>query len=787
MCREAPDRIDREAARQRFGISPGEFVIASFGFINHIKLHHRLVAAWLQATCAKITAGRLVIVGEGAGDSCHRSLVAQILESQQSSQITITGFVDDATMADYLAACDVAVQLRSETRGETLGAVLDCLAYGVPLIVNECGWLAEIPDDAAIKLPLECNVGDLQMALDALAGDDERRRRLALAARRLIATRHRPHDVANAYASAIERFARDGPRSRYARSVDRLSTIVVEHRLDDADTQAITRTIAANLPRPGDRQLLVDVTPLVDTDLRTGIERVSRAIVQAFIDSPPNGLRVEPIRFVDGRFVYARRFMARWIGLAAAEDDFEVEPRSGDCFIGLAWSPHAVVIGQDVLRRYRDIGVAVNFVVYDILPQIKPQWFPPGLAEQHRGWLVAAASCADRLVCISESVAADLVEWLGTSRLARSEPLRIAHFPLGSDVEASVATKGVSEDGHRLLASLAARRVFLMVGTVEPRKGHRQALAAFEILWRRGHDVVLVVAGKRGWLTEDVELAIGRHVELDRRLLRLEAVSDEYLQRLYGVAGAVLVASEGEGFGLPIVEAARLGRNVIARDLAVFREVADDGVWYFSGDSPGELAASLEAWLASDDTGMLPDVGRVSAYDWAQSAAALLDATRGRADCATWSAPVAESAVNDANGAECAIDFSDAQWPTGLSAMSGLSGAESWGRWSNAEVSPSVILEFVRALPCKGRLRITARAYGPNCDREAHIAIGGTRHSARFHEVDSTIEIEFATDGSQHTIVLTPPQPVSPAEAMQGDDRRRIGIGLVLLELRATD
>ena len=47
-----------------------------------------------------------------------------------------------------------------------------------------------------------------------------------------------------------------------------------------------------------------------------------------------------------------------------------------------------------------------------------------------------------------------------------------------------------------------------------------------------------------------------------------------------------LVASEGEGFGLPLIEAARHKPPIIARDIAVFREVANGHVLYFAGREP---------------------------------------------------------------------------------------------------------------------------------------------------------------------------------------------------------
>ena len=125
-----------------------------------------------------------------------------------------------------------------------------------------------------------------------------------------------------------------------------------------------------------------------------------------------------------------------------------------------------------------------------------------------------------------------------------------------------------------------------MVGTVEPRKGHAQTLAAFERLWADGVDVGLAIVGGEGWHTESLMGRLRTHSERGRRLIWLARASDEMLLRLYDSAVALIAASEGEGFGLPLVEAAQHGLPIIARDLPVFMEVAGEHAFYFSGMAP---------------------------------------------------------------------------------------------------------------------------------------------------------------------------------------------------------
>jgi glycosyltransferase involved in cell wall biosynthesis len=173
------------------------------------------------------------------------------------------------------------------------------------------------------------------------------------------------------------------------------------------------------------------------------------------------------------------------------------------------------------------------------------------------------------------------------------------------------------------LARIRGHATFLMVGTVEPRKAHAQVVAAFDRMWQGGSDACLVIVGKQGWMVDDLAARLRTHPGRGSCLFWFEAASDELLDMLYGSATALIAASRGEGFGLPIVEAARRGVPVIARDIPVFREVAGDHAAYFQDDTPVALADTLAAWMAAHSSGNAPDPNGLAVVDWSTSAAAL--------------------------------------------------------------------------------------------------------------------------------------------------------------------
>ena len=374
------------------------------------------------------------------------------------------------------------------------------------------------------------------------------------------------------------------------------------------------------------RQLLLDVSALVQHDPRTGIQRVSRSLLVELLANPPPGFRVEPVRAdtESEGYRYAHRWLAALRGEPAPTGgDAPVQCNAGDVFLGVDLRHLEVVFQHDYLMRLRHEGVSINFVVYDLLPVFLPHRFdlPRGT---HEAWLGAVASF-DGAWCISKAVADELAGWLQANPgRPRALPLRIGHFHLGADIENSVPSTGIPDDAAAVLGQLAAHPSFLMVGTLEPRKGHAQVLDAFELLWREGLEANLVLVGKHGWLVDALVARLAAHPQAGQRLFWLRQISDEYLERVYAHCRCLIAASEGEGFGLPLIEAARHGLPIIARDIPVFREVAGEHALFFDGASGADLARAVQTWLDLDAAGKAPPSGGMPWLTWAQSTQQLL-------------------------------------------------------------------------------------------------------------------------------------------------------------------
>jgi glycosyltransferase involved in cell wall biosynthesis len=613
---------NRQKARKILGISPDTFLVSSFGFLSEAKLNDLVFRSWLGSTLSRQSDCRLVFVG---GDGAGRPYQ---VNGPPSNQIRATGYVSPEEYELYLAAADVGVQLRSQlSRGETPRSVLDCMAYGMATVVSSHPALIDLPSNSVLRISESGNEQELIAALERLYREPGYRAELGRNAQEYIKARRSPAAIARQYAEAIEESASNHPVTLTNRLLLKCAELAAEAKSSNEELATVASCIAENSNIEGIRQLLIDVSVLnLQGDYRTGIQRVTRGILAHLLENPPTGWRVEPVfrRHLD-TYRYARGFVRSYLGLDGFNlEDAPVAVNPGDIFLGLDWDAGIAIDdrAESWLLHHRQRGMRTVFTIYDLLPLQHPEWFKPDMPSVFHGWLSRICRLADGFACISRSVADNLLEWLEEYSGLATRAFDIGYFQLGSDIESSWASRGLSPEDQRLLASLQGREILLMVGTIEPRKGHSQALSAMENLWAAGENVNLVICGHQGWMVDSITERLRSHPELGHRLFWLEQATDEALLQLYSTASALLMASEGEGFGLPLVEAARHALPIIARDLAVFRESAGEHAFYFSGSDSTQLAGALRSWLRLYRRGEHPK--SIRPPTWQQSTQQLL-------------------------------------------------------------------------------------------------------------------------------------------------------------------
>jgi glycosyltransferase involved in cell wall biosynthesis len=258
---EGLPEVSAEEARRALGIEPGTFAVATFGFLTASKRPEVLLRAFARLR-REVPGARLLIVGEV---SPHFEL-DRVLTPELRAGVTITGRLELDRFFLYMRACDVAVNLRHPTAGETSGTVIRLLGLGKPLVVNETGSFAEIPDGAAAKVPLNDTEEDLLLAyLRALAADETLRRGMGENARRHMELHHGLAASARGYADFLRDTITAGARP--FRAVPPLEAYPENDLLSDLVREASAEMVDLGVEEGEDDLLRELAAAIVEVDL----------------------------------------------------------------------------------------------------------------------------------------------------------------------------------------------------------------------------------------------------------------------------------------------------------------------------------------------------------------------------------------------------------------------------------------------------------------------------------------------------------------------------------------
>lgn len=232
----------------------------------------------------------------------------------------------------------------------------------------------------------------------------------------------------------------------------------------------------------------------------------------------------------------------------------------------------------------------------------RPQWFR---------WLAQRTLAGIQRAAVVFHNSAEVGRQLRERKLVRHD--RLVHAPLG------VAEEFTPHSNLTALPEIPPAPFLLHVGGDMPRKRLDVLLDLFAVLHRQQPELRLVQVGPP-WLaarSDQIErLGIGA------RVIKFTDLSRPQLAELYRRAEAVLVPSEFEGFGLPVIEALACGATVIASDLPVLREVGGEYVRFVP-------LANIQEWSAAttDALARRPDAHQVrqrliwaSRYKWQEHA-----------------------------------------------------------------------------------------------------------------------------------------------------------------------
>ena len=369
---------------------------------------------------------------------------------------------------------------------------------------------------------------------------------------------------------------------------------------------------------PRKKRFLVDVSQLVVINGKSGIQRVVIRVLDAMLE--------------DDRYVYVP--IGLWNGtmhyVEYHQDDctfhvsepMKIEREDTLLMLDSSWEYYRFFWGM--FEEVHANGGKVYVTVYDLIPLLQSQYVANRMPQLFEYWLKSAVNEADGLICISKTVAAQLRDYIlhhPTPQYAH--PLKLGHFVLGADFLEN-GSQGVPPEVADVFARIGARKKFISVSTLEPRKNYDFMLSVMEKLWERGFDVVYFIVGKHGWNVDALVQRITLHPELNKRLFWFPGVSDEVLEGIYRESDILLNLSHGEGYGLSLVEGAHYHCSVIASDIPVFREVITDDTTLFCNISSLDETVDAIAERLRENR-FVPSSAKY--YRWSDSLDQIIDVT----------------------------------------------------------------------------------------------------------------------------------------------------------------
>lgn len=242
-------------------------------------------------------------------------------------------------------------------------------------------------------------------------------------------------------------------------------------------------------------------------------------------------------------------------------------------------------------------GAAPVVTVHDLTTLVLPHCHPAAGRLRDRRQFEWMKRARPHCIAVSAATAHDLTRLLGIP-------------PEGIDVVHEAAAQNappLPPQEVRRAAGVGDAPFILHVGTLEPRKNLVRLIRAFEALadelvpWR------LVLAGRPGWRYDPI-LSAARDSRVSERIHVLGGVPDPLLSGLYNAAEVVAYPSLYEGFGLPVLEAMRVGRAVLTSDRSSLPEVAGDAALLVDPESGEAIRAGLERLLR--DPALRAELGR---------------------------------------------------------------------------------------------------------------------------------------------------------------------------------
>ncbi len=240
-------------------------------------------------------------------------------------------------------------------------------------------------------------------------------------------------------------------------------------------------------------------------------------------------------------------------------------------------------------------GTKIVTVIYDLIPINYPELCDEETTLYFNKALPSILENTDVFICISNTVATDLSNYINLKYPHLKSKSQIEYFYLGADFspDSNFNNKQHLQNYKNHIYFNVLNNCWLTIGTIEPRKNHTYILDGFEEYWKNGGSDCLLIIGSIGWKCDNILQRIQNHDLFNKKIFFRYDMDDTELGFCYSKSKGIIFASYVEGFGLPLVEAMNKSKLILCSDIPIFREVGQDYPKYFNLNNPIHLTSLL--------------------------------------------------------------------------------------------------------------------------------------------------------------------------------------------------
>jgi len=213
-----------------------------------------------------------------------------------------------------------------------------------------------------------------------------------------------------------------------------------------------------------------------------------------------------------------------------------------------------------------------------------------GLKNIYFQWIIPRSiKKADAVIAISENTRQDICNHF------KDVADKTTTVYLGVDDKFKRDKAGDSSQRDTVLNKYRIKSDYILyVGVLEPRKNIIGLIRAFGKINKLDKNITLVIAGKRGWMYEQIFILV-KQLQLEKQVIFTDYVDDEELYWLYNEAICLCYPSFYEGFGLPVLEAMAVGCPVITSNNSSLKEIVKDAGILVDPHNQKEIYVALKS------------------------------------------------------------------------------------------------------------------------------------------------------------------------------------------------